>query len=64
MIEKYYASHNSTSIRASAVNVKRKAKSKKAIIEHEKRNAPPRSLTPRRTKLLPGEGPHSAPHEL
>lgn len=39
MIEKYYASHISTSISAAAVNVKRKAKSKKAIIEHEKRNA-------------------------
>ncbi|WP_458384502.1 tyrosine-type recombinase/integrase [Rhizobium pisi] len=39
MIEKYYASHISTSISAAAVNVKRKAKSKKQIIEHEKRNA-------------------------
>ncbi|MGR9168636.1 tyrosine-type recombinase/integrase [Rhizobium sp. KDH_Rht_773_N] len=39
MIEKYYASHISTSISAAAVNVKRKAKSKKAIIEHAKRNA-------------------------
>lgn len=39
MIEKYYASHISTSISAAAVNVKRKAKSKKQIIEHAKRNA-------------------------
>jgi integrase len=38
MIEKYYASHISTSISAAAVNVKRKAKSKKEIIEHAKRN--------------------------
>lgn len=39
MIEKYYASHISTVISAAAVNVKRKAKSKKQIIEHAKRNA-------------------------
>ncbi|MBD3755616.1 MAG: site-specific integrase [Gammaproteobacteria bacterium] len=39
MIEKYYASHIATSISAAAVNVKRKAKSKKQIIEHAKRNA-------------------------
>ncbi|MGO6982506.1 tyrosine-type recombinase/integrase [Rhizobium leguminosarum] len=39
MIEKYYASHISTSISAAAVNVKRKAKSKKQVIEHAKRNA-------------------------
>ncbi|MGR9323364.1 tyrosine-type recombinase/integrase [Rhizobium leguminosarum] len=39
MIEKYYASHISTSISAAAVNVKRKTKSKKQIIEHAKRNA-------------------------
>jgi len=39
MIEKYYASHISTSISAAAVNVKRKAKSKSQIIEHAKRNA-------------------------
>lgn len=39
MIEKYYASHISTSISAAAVNVKRKAKSKKQIVEHAKRNA-------------------------
>ncbi|WP_223475034.1 tyrosine-type recombinase/integrase [Oricola indica] len=39
MIEKYYASHISTSISAAAVNVKRKTKSKKKIIEHAKRNA-------------------------
>jgi integrase len=38
MIEKYYASHISTSISAAAVNIKRKAKSKKQIVEHEKRN--------------------------
>ncbi|MGR6431018.1 site-specific integrase [Rhizobium sp. PAMB 3174] len=38
MIEKYYASHISTSISAAAVNVKRKAKSKKEIVEHAKRN--------------------------
>jgi len=39
MIEKFYASHISTSISAAAVNVKRKAKSKKHIVEHAKRNA-------------------------
>jgi integrase len=39
MIEKYYASHIATSISAAAVNVKRKVKSKKDIIEHAKRNA-------------------------
>ncbi len=39
MIEKYYASHISTSISAAAVNVRRKVKSKKQIVEHEKRNA-------------------------
>jgi hypothetical protein len=39
MVEKYYASHISISISAAAVNVKRKAKSKKQIIEHAKRNA-------------------------
>ncbi|UES44284.1 tyrosine-type recombinase/integrase [Roseibium aggregatum] len=39
MIEKYYASHIATSISAAAVNVKRKARSKKQIIEHAKRNA-------------------------
>jgi integrase len=38
MIEKYYASHISTSISAAAVNVKKKARSKKEIIEHAKRN--------------------------
>ncbi|MBE1503120.1 tyrosine-type recombinase/integrase [Rhizobium viscosum] len=39
MIEKYYASHISTSISAAAVNVRRKVKSKKLIVAHEKRNA-------------------------
>lgn len=39
MIEKYYASHIATSISAAAVNVKRKAKSKKQIVEHARRNA-------------------------
>lgn len=39
MIEKYYASHISTSISAAAVNVRRKAKSKKQTAEHAKRNA-------------------------
>lgn len=39
MIERYYASHIATSISAAAINVKRKAKSKKAIVEHAKRNA-------------------------
>jgi len=39
MIEKYYASHISTSISAAAVNVMPKVKSKKQIIEHAKRNA-------------------------
>ncbi|WJR67079.1 site-specific integrase [Neorhizobium sp. CSC1952] len=39
MIEKYYASHISTSISAAAVNVKRKARSKKEIVEHARRNA-------------------------
>jgi integrase len=39
MIEKYYASHISTSISAAAVNVKRKVKSKREIIEHARRNA-------------------------
>jgi integrase len=39
MIEKYYASHISTNISAAAVNVRRKAKSKQKIVEHEKRNA-------------------------
>jgi integrase len=39
MIEKYYASHIATSISAAAVNVRRKMKSKKQIVEHEKRNA-------------------------
>ncbi|MGR6465770.1 site-specific integrase [Rhizobium sp. PAMB 3182] len=38
MIEKYYASHIATSISAAAVNVKRKVKTKKDIIEHAKRN--------------------------
>lgn len=38
MIEKYYASHIANSISAAAVNVKRKAKSKKQIIEHARRN--------------------------
>lgn len=39
MIEKYYASCISTSISAAAVNVRRKVKSKKQIVEHAKRNA-------------------------
>lgn len=39
MIEKYYASHIATSISAAAINVKRKAKSKRAIVEHARRNA-------------------------
>ncbi|MGR9292957.1 hypothetical protein ACU8OS_31520 (plasmid) [Rhizobium leguminosarum] len=38
MIEKYYASHISMSISAAAVNVSRKVKSKKQIVEHAKRN--------------------------
>jgi hypothetical protein len=39
MIEKYYASCISTSISAAAVNVRRKVKSKKKIVEHAKSNA-------------------------
>lgn len=39
MIEKFYASHIATSISAAAVNVRRKAKSKRKIDEHAKRNA-------------------------
>lgn len=39
MIEKYYASHIATSISAAAINVKRKAKSKREIVEHARRNA-------------------------
>ena len=39
MIENNYASHIATSISAAAVNVRRKAKSKKQIVEHAKRNA-------------------------
>lgn len=39
MIEKYYASHIATSISAAAVNVRRKAKSKRQIVEHARRNA-------------------------
>lgn len=39
MIEKYYASHIATSISAAAVNVRRKAKSKREIVEHARRNA-------------------------
>lgn len=39
MIEKYYASHIATSISAAAVNVRKKAKSQKQIIEHAERNA-------------------------
>ncbi|WP_424992267.1 tyrosine-type recombinase/integrase [Oceaniradius stylonematis] len=38
MIEKYYASHIGTSISAAAINVKRKAKSKRQIVEHARRN--------------------------
>ena len=39
MIEKYYASHIATSISAAAVNVRRKAKSKREIVEHARRNS-------------------------
>lgn len=39
MIEKYYASHISTSISAAAVNVRRKVKSKYDLDEHARRNA-------------------------